>query len=105
MYKYKVLFFDLINKSAFYQRYINNILIKYLNDFCIIYLNNILIYFEDFIKYYLYIKKIFTHFHEAKLQINLKKYKFKVIKIKYLNYILIIKRVEINFNKIVYLKN
>ena len=34
VYKYHVLFFDLINKSFNYQHYINDVLFKYLNQFC-----------------------------------------------------------------------
>jgi hypothetical protein len=67
IYKYKILFFNLINKFTFYQKYINNILIKYLNNFYIIYLNNILIYFENSTKYYLYIKKILIYLYKTKL--------------------------------------
>ncbi len=43
-YKYHVMLFELINESAFYQHYINNVLFKYLHQFCQIYLNDIIIY-------------------------------------------------------------
>ena len=43
-YKYHVMFFDLINESAFYQHYINDVLFKYLHQFCQIYLDDIIIY-------------------------------------------------------------
>ncbi len=43
-YKYYVMLFELINKSAFYQHYMNNVLFKYLHQFCQIYLNDIIIY-------------------------------------------------------------
>jgi len=43
-YKYYVMLFNLTNKSAFYQYYMNDILFKYLHQFCQIYLNDIIIY-------------------------------------------------------------
>ncbi len=33
-YKYHVMLFNLINESAFYQHYINDVLFKYLHQFC-----------------------------------------------------------------------
>ncbi len=43
-YKYHVMLFKLINKSAFYQHYMNDVLFKYLHQFCQIYLDDIIIY-------------------------------------------------------------
>jgi len=43
-YKYHVMLFELINESAFYQHYMNDVLFKYLHQFCQIYLNDIIIY-------------------------------------------------------------
>ena len=43
-YKYRVLFFELINDFASWQHYMNDFLFNFLNDFCQIYLNNNLIY-------------------------------------------------------------
>jgi len=44
LYKYHVMLFKLINESAFYQHYMNDMLFKYLHQFCQIYLNDIIIY-------------------------------------------------------------
>ena len=46
-FKYQVIFFDLSNTPATFQRYINKILAKKFNIFIIIYLDNILIYTKD----------------------------------------------------------
>jgi hypothetical protein len=46
-YKYKVVLFELTNRPAMYQQYINNVLFNYLDNFCTAYLNDILIYLED----------------------------------------------------------
>jgi len=43
-YKYHVILFKLINESAFYQHYMNDVLFKYLHQFCQIYLDDIIIY-------------------------------------------------------------
>ncbi len=51
LYKYHVMLFKLINKSAFYQHYINNVLFKYLHQFYQIYLNDIIIYSKILKKY------------------------------------------------------
>ncbi len=44
VYKSKVLLFDLINDSALFQQYMNDVLWDFLNDFCQAYLDDILIY-------------------------------------------------------------
>ena len=43
-YKYRILFFELINDFVNCQYYMNDFLFNFLNDFCQIYLNNIFIY-------------------------------------------------------------
>ena len=43
-YKYHVMLFELINKSTFYQHYMNDVLFEYLHQFCQIYLDDIIIY-------------------------------------------------------------
>jgi len=66
-YKYKILFFGLINNPIIYQYYINNILFDYFDNFYIIYLDNIFIYFNNLLKYNKYINKIFVKFDIIKL--------------------------------------
>ena len=44
IYKYHVLFFELINDSINWQHYMNDLLFEYINHFCQIYLNDIFIY-------------------------------------------------------------
>ncbi len=44
LYKYHVMLFKLINKSTFYQHYMNDVLFEYLHQFCQIYLDDIIIY-------------------------------------------------------------
>ena len=53
-----IIFFRLINTSATFQIYINNILEEYLDVFVIIYLNNILVYLKNEIDYKVHVRKI-----------------------------------------------
>jgi hypothetical protein len=56
----------------------NNILFEYLDIFCIIYLGNIIIYSDTKEKHELYIRKILQKLISAGLQVDIKKYKFKI---------------------------
>ncbi|KAK0612767.1 hypothetical protein B0T17DRAFT_498944, partial [Bombardia bombarda] len=47
--------------------FFNNLLIKYLNDFYNTYLNNIFIFLNSFIKYKIYIRKVFEKLKDAGL--------------------------------------
>ena len=53
-----IMSFKLINASAIFQTYINNILKEHLNVFMIVYLDNILVYLKNETDYKVYIKKI-----------------------------------------------
>jgi hypothetical protein len=83
-----MLLFGLTNSLVIYQRYINEVLFDYLDDFCITYLNNILIYFNNVLEHKHYIKLVLQRLREAGLQVNIKKTKFYVIRIKYLSFII-----------------
>ena len=87
-YKYHVLSFDLINELNSFQQYINNVLWKFLNDFCQIYFNDILIY--NYIKreHIRHVHLMLNKFREIDLQMNIKKCKFDVEKIVFLNVII-----------------
>jgi len=73
---------------------------KYLDSFCTIYLNNILIYNNILKKCIKYIKKVLIKLKKAKFYLNINKYKFSIIKIKYLSLIIIIENIKIDFVKI-----
>ena len=74
-------------------------LYKYFNDFCITYLNDILIYNNLKIKYIEHVNKILFKIKKTNLYLNIDKCKFHVITIKYLNFIIIIKDIQMNFDK------
>jgi hypothetical protein len=83
----------------------NNIFFEYLDDFCIVYLDNILIYSENPIKHGIYIHKVLQKLKKVGLQTDIKKYKFGVTKTKYLGFIVNIKRIEVDLEKIEIIKN
>ncbi len=86
-----------------FQSFINKTLNLYLNNFCIIYINNILIYNNIKAKYKNYINKVFAKLYNTNLYLNINKYIFFIKQIKYLNLIIIIKKIRINFEKIKYI--
>ena len=64
------------------------------------YLDDILIYLNNKLKYKVYIKKVLKRLWNINLQVNIKKYKFKVKYIKYFRFIISIKEIEVNFKKV-----
>ncbi len=77
-YKYKMLSFELTNKSIFFQQYMNDILWNFLNNFCQVYLNDILIYSKMRKKHKDHVKLVLNQLREAELQMNIQKCKFNV---------------------------
>ncbi len=98
-YKYHVMLFELINKSTFYQHYMNDVLFKYLHQFCQIYLNNIIIYSKILKKYKQHVWLILNKLQEADLQININKCKFHVQKTIFLKLLILIKELKMNSRK------
>jgi hypothetical protein len=85
VYKYRVLSFELCNKSIIYQHYMNDVFFDYLNDFVSIYINNILIYSNFKKKHVKHVKKVLQRLRNADLQIDIDKCKFFVHETKYLS--------------------
>jgi len=100
LFEYVVISFELYNVSITFQFYINKTFNSYLNDFYIIYINNILIYNNVKKDYKNYINKILTKFYKIDFYLNINKYIFFVKQIKYLNLIIIIEKIQINFKKV-----
>ena len=76
LYKYMIISFKLINTSAMFQKYINNILKKYLNMFVIIYLDDILVYSKNKKNYKKHIKQVLNVLKKVNLRIILEKSQF-----------------------------
>ena len=71
-----IMLFKLINTSAMFQTYINNILREHLNMFVIIYLDNILVYSKNEKDHKKHVKQILNTLKKADLRIVLEKSQF-----------------------------
>ena len=98
-YKYHVMLFKLINKSTFYQYYMNDVLFEYLHQFCQIYLNDIIIYSKILKKHKWHVQLILNKLREADLQININKCEFHVQKTIFLELLISIEELKINSRK------
>jgi len=47
VYKYQVMLFELINRPATFQRYVNNLFLNYLDQFMTIFIDDILVYSQN----------------------------------------------------------
>jgi len=99
-YKYHVMSFELINDSTFYQHYMNNVLFDYLHQFCQIYLDDIIIYSKILKKHKKHVQLVLHRLQEIDLQMNINKCKFHVQEISFLELLLFIERLKMNFQKI-----
>jgi len=100
VYKYKVMLFELINESTFFQHYINDVLFNCLHKFCQIYLNNILIYSKILKKHRTHVKKMLDKLREVDLQIDIDKCEFKIQKISFLKLLIFINDLRMNSRKV-----
>ncbi len=100
VYKYRVMLFELINESTFFQHYINDVLFNYLHKFCQIYLNDILICSKILKKHRTHVKEMLDKFREVDLQIDIDKCKFKIQKISFLKLLIFINDLRMNFRKV-----
>ncbi len=100
VYKYKVMLFELINELTFFQHYINDVLFNCLHKFCQTYLNNILIYNKILKEHKTHVKEVLNKLREVNLQINIDKCEFKIQKISFLELLIFINDLQINFRKV-----
>ena len=100
LYKFKILFFEFINDSINYQHYINDVLWNFFNDFVQCYLNNIFIYNKIRKVHVKHVKIILKRFHATNLQMNIIQNEFFIKKIIFLDVIMSIDDIRINFEKI-----
>ncbi len=100
VYKYKVMLFELINESTFFQHYINDVLFDCLHKFCQIYLNDILIYSKILKKHRTHVKEMLDKLHEVDLQIDIDKCEFKIQKISFLKLLIFINDLRMDSRKV-----
>jgi hypothetical protein len=104
-YKYIMIFFDLINIPATFQAYINEVLKGYLNIFCMMYLDDICIYSRSIEKYKEYVRLIFERLRQYKFYVKFSKCEFFKIEIQFLKYIIEIKGIQMDFEKMAAIVN
>jgi len=94
--------FELANALSTFQRYINWALRDFLNKFCSAYVNNILIFTDELLHQHRnHVQKILLRLQEVGLQIDIDKCEFEVKSIKYLEFILKVRKgVQINPQKV-----
>ena len=101
LFEYLVMSFELCNVSTFWQNFINDIFRKHLNDFCTAYANDIFIYNKIKKKHIEHCYWIMNQLKKIDFICNIKKCEFCVQKVKYLNLIIIVEEIKMNFEKIV----
>ena len=79
--------FRLINTSATFQTFINNVLQEYLNQFVVVYLDNILIYFKTKKQHVQHVCKILQALQNAGLQVKPEKSLFHFKEVHFLGFI------------------
>ena len=92
--------FELTNTSIIFQIYINKTLIDIVDVFCVIYFDDILSFSKNRITHVNYVKEVFRQLKKFDLYVNLKKCEFFVKKIEYLNFIISVDDIKINFRRI-----
>ena len=99
IYKYYVLSFDLTNGFFNYQHYMNDILFDFFNEFVQCYLNDIFIYNKIKKEYIRHVRLILQKLINASFQIDFLKSCFYVQEIMFLEIIIFIEDIRMNFKK------
>jgi hypothetical protein len=100
MYEYKIVSFEFANASTTFQTYINIALREYLDVFVFAYINDIFIFFKILKKHEKHVRVVLERLLQNKLYVNIKKSKFNVVKIAFLNFIIIRDDVKMNSSRI-----
>ena len=100
VYKYRIMLFKLINESAFFQHYINDVLFDCLHKFCQTYLNDILIYSKILKEHKTHVKEVLNKLREVDLQVDVDKCEFKIQKISFLELLIFINDLRMNSRKV-----
>ena len=94
------MFFEFCNTFETFQSFIKNTLREYLNNFCFNYFDDIFIFSNSKKKHIEHVKKIFKRLKKVNFFLNIDKCEFFVIFVKYLDLIIIIDDIKMNFQKI-----
>ena len=71
-----------------------------MNVICVIYLDNILIFNKNLTNHQCHVQQVLEHFKDFEYYINLKKYKFDIEKIEFLNFTIFTKEIQMNLKRI-----
>jgi len=104
-YEYIVMSFELKNVFAIFQQLINNTLREYLDNFVITYLNNILIYSENLETHHRHVQKILKKLKKKALYVKQLKSRFKIQKVRFLDYVIQSEWIEKKSEKTVTVRN
>ena len=99
LFKYVVISFEFRNAFETFQVFINVTFREYLNDFSTKYLNDIFIHNKTRENHVTYVSKMLKRLQKVELYLNIDNCEFFVTKVKYLNLIIIIEKMKINFKK------
>ena len=99
-FEYQIMLFELINASAIFQVYINKILRDFIDVICVVYLNDILIYNSDSTHHWRNVKKVLKRLRNYQLYVNLKKDRFAITKVEFLNFIVFTKKIRMNEKRV-----
>src|SRR5947207_10376076 len=91
--------FNIKNESEIFQYYINDLLCEFLDVFVITYIDDILIYLFMLFKHQKHVHMILEHLKKADLQCNIKKCKFYMTEIIYLDLIIFHDDIKMNSAK------
>ena len=104
--KYKVIPFGLSNAPATFQRYVNKIVAEKFDIFVIIYLDDIWIYTKDLGRPHVEVVCwVLDQLRKHSLFVNLKKYWFYQDEIRFLEYVILSKRISMEAERIMIMKD
>ncbi len=100
LFEQLVMFFSLKNELSIFQHYINDKLHDFLNIFVTAYIDDILIYLFTLSEHWRHVWMILEQLQEVNLQCDIKKCKFHVTEIMYLDLIIFCDDIKMNSIKI-----
>ena len=99
-YEFTVMPFGLKQAPGWFQLLMNTVLQSYINRICVVYLDDIIIYSKNYEQHQKDLEIIFKALYQAQLQIKLKKCKFFLTKVKFLEHEISEKRIKTDPEKI-----
>jgi hypothetical protein len=91
----------LTNTLAIFQTYIKEALKNYLDIFCVAYLDDICIYNRFIEKYKEHVRLVLERLRQYKFYVKFSKCKFSKTEIQFLGYIIEVKEIQMDFEKMI----